>query len=81
MAVRLQKAIADAGICSRRKAELLIESGRVFLNDKKARLGDKAEAGDKIFIDGKEIKLIPTCLLYTSPSPRDRLKSRMPSSA
>ena len=23
----------------------------------------------------------PVCLLYTSPSPRDRLKSRMPSSA
>ena len=27
------------------------------------------------------INLIPTCLLYTSPSPRDRQKSRMPSSA
>ena len=25
--------------------------------------------------------LYPTCLLYTSPSPRDRQKSRMPSSA
>ena len=24
---------------------------------------------------------VPTCLLYTSPSPRDRQKSRMPSSA
>ena len=24
---------------------------------------------------------LPTCLLYTSPSPRDRQKSRMPSSA
>ena len=32
---------------------------------------------------GKEIKidLNKTCLLYTSPSPRDRQKSRMPSSA
>ena len=70
MAVRLQKAVADAGICSRRKAELLIESGRVFLNDKKARLGDKVEAGDKIFIDGKEIKLIPTkkrLIIYHKP--------------
>ena len=26
-------------------------------------------------------RLIKTCLLYTSPSPRDRQKSRMPSSA
>ena len=28
-----------------------------------------------------ETSLIQTCLLYTSPSPRDRQKSRMPSSA
>ena len=28
-----------------------------------------------------EIREIPACLLYTSPSPRDRQKSRMPSSA
>ena len=27
------------------------------------------------------IQLINSCLLYTSPSPRDRQKSRMPSSA
>ena len=27
------------------------------------------------------VELDPTCLLYTSPSPRDRQKSRMPSSA
>ena len=29
----------------------------------------------------KEIVQVPVCLLYTSPSPRDRQKSRMPSSA
>ena len=28
-----------------------------------------------------EVNLGNTCLLYTSPSPRDRQKSRMPSSA
>ena len=31
--------------------------------------------------DGVPGDLIETCLLYTSPSPRDRQKSRMPSSA
>ena len=30
---------------------------------------------------GSEIVRVTTCLLYTSPSPRDRQKSRMPSSA
>ena len=29
----------------------------------------------------KNLKYLITCLLYTSPSPRDRQKSRMPSSA
>ena len=28
-----------------------------------------------------DVELVVSCLLYTSPSPRDRLKSRMPSSA
>ena len=28
-----------------------------------------------------ELPIVKTCLLYTSPSPRDRQKSRMPSSA
>ena len=31
--------------------------------------------------DGKKVKKSKPCLLYTSPSPRDRQKSRMPSSA
>ena len=38
---------------------------------------------DDVACTGSEDKLQthPTCLLYTSPSPRDRQKSRMPSSA
>ena len=30
---------------------------------------------------GNAVELFETCLLYTSPSPRDRTRSRMPSSA
>ena len=30
---------------------------------------------------GMEVRLTVTCLLYTSPSPRDKRQSRMPSSA
>ena len=40
-----------------------------------------ASAGDKKINVIKEVRAITTCLLYTSPSPRDRQKSRMPSSA
>ena len=53
--IRLQKAIADAGFTSRRKAEDLIRQGRVFVNDKRADLGDKVSIGDNVYIDGKKI--------------------------
>mgnify|MGYP003381362468 CR=1 FL=1 len=35
----------------------------------------------KLDIDMRHMLLRTTCLLYTSPSPRDRTRSRMPSSA
>ena len=38
------------------------------------------KCGDTI-TDSRDGQQYPTCLLYTSPSPRDRTRSRMPSSA
>ena len=38
------------------------------------------EGGEGEIVE-KKSRFIATCLLYTSPSPRDRQKSRMPSSA
>ena len=53
---RIQKIIAQSGLTSRRKAESLIQQGRVKLNEKLAVLGDKACSNDRIYVDGKEIK-------------------------
>lgn len=39
--IRLQKFLADSGICSRRAAEKLIEEGRVKVGGRKAEIGDK----------------------------------------
>jgi len=52
---RLQKILAQAGVASRRKAEELIEQGRVQVNGKiVTELGTKADAGrDHIRVDGK----------------------------
>ena len=41
----------------------------------------QANCGSVLIIDGAGTLLGILCLLYTSPSPRDRQKSRMPSSA
>lgn len=55
MKVRIQKAIADAGICSRRKAEDLINVGKVLLNGKVVREhGTKVDPNkDVISVDGR----------------------------
>ena len=49
-------------------------SGTVFIVNK-----DKIVVG--VATDGDIRRKLLSCLLYTSPSPRDRQKSRMPSSA
>ena len=46
-----------------------------------AEMINNAQKQHRIRDDGEEEKEAKTCLLYTSPSPRDRQKSRMPSSA
>ena len=43
--------------------------------------GGPPSANDDLDYIKYEIDWISTCLLYTSPSPRDRTRSRMPSSA
>ena len=54
--IRLQKLLAMAGVASRRKAELLISKGRVFVNGTKVtELGAKALATDDIVVDGTKI--------------------------
>lgn len=51
--IRLQKAIADSGYCSRRNAEELITKGQVFVNNKKiTELGFKVNSKDTIEVDG-----------------------------
>lgn len=51
---RLQKIIAQAGICSRRQAENLILNGKVSVDGKIIReLGAKADINQKIRVDGK----------------------------
>ncbi len=69
--VRLQKYLADCGICSRRQAEGWIEEGRVTVNGQPAIIGMKVSASDSISVDGKEIKLvIPEKVAYLVYKPR-----------
>lgn len=54
---RLNKFIASSGICSRRKADELIESGKVTVNGRSVtELGYQIGPKDKVVIEGRTIK-------------------------
>jgi 23S rRNA pseudouridine2604 synthase len=51
--MRLNKYIAETGVCSRREADKWIESGRVTCNGSVATLGTQVSADDEIRVDGE----------------------------
>ena len=54
--IRLQKHLSACGIASRRKAEELIEQGKVRVNGRIATLGDKVDPKrDKVTVRGKNV--------------------------
>ena len=56
---RIQKVLADQGICSRREAERLIAAGKVKVNGHPVGLGDKMDPDfDKVSIDGKTQRIV-----------------------
>ena len=56
--VRLQKFLADNGVCSRRAAEKLIEEGRVTVSGKPAFIGQKVKTNATgVRVDGSEVRL------------------------
>src|SRR5688572_6618433 len=71
MQERLQKILARAGIASRRKAEEMIQEGRVSVNGHVVtELGSKADtSADVIKVDGKKLRIThqPVYILLNKP--------------
>jgi 23S rRNA pseudouridine2604 synthase len=55
--IRLNKYLSEIGYCSRRAGDKLIESGRVFINNEVASLGQKINISDEIKIDDKLVEV------------------------
>jgi 23S rRNA pseudouridine2604 synthase len=53
---RLNKYISESGICSRREADRYIEQGNVFINGKRATIGDQVKPGDVVKVNGQLIE-------------------------
>lgn len=67
--ISINKFISETGYCSRREADLFIESGRVTLNGKEARKGNRTMPGDIVEVDGQLIKnkMKPVYLAFNKP--------------
>ncbi|CAN5544957.1 23S rRNA pseudouridine(2604) synthase RluF [soil metagenome] len=50
--MRLNKFISESGLCSRREADRYIEQGNVFINGKRATIGDRVMPGNKVMVNG-----------------------------
>src|SRR5256714_13240513 len=67
---RLQRALARAGLGSRRACEELIDAGRVTINGRIAELGDRVEPEqDDVRVDGERVPLNPELRYYVLHKP------------
>ena len=70
MAVRINKYLSEAGVCSRREADKLIEEGRVSVNGTLAFLGSTVNEGDEVRLDDEIVKIITKKIVLVFNKPR-----------
>jgi 23S rRNA pseudouridine2604 synthase len=61
---RLNKYLSEAGFCSRRAADKLIDAGRITINGKVPEMGTKVTPSDEIHVDGKLIENKKKAFVY-----------------
>ena len=68
--IRINKFLSEAGVCSRREADKLILSGKVWIDNKPATLGMLVSKNQKVEVDGKPIsnKLKTIILMVNKPA-------------
>lgn len=69
-ALRLNKFLSEAGVCSRREADRLIEAGRVTVDGKKAGTGMKIAPGQEVRVDQKLVKPEEEMIVLAVNKPR-----------
>ena len=55
MATRINKYLSEVGYCSRRRADRLIEEGKVKINGKNSEIGARVDVGDHVEVEGKRV--------------------------
>ena len=68
--MRLKKYLSDAGVCSRREADRLVQDGRVMVDGKTAVLGMQIQEGQEILVNGKKVRREEKKVLLLFHKPR-----------
>jgi pseudouridine synthase len=55
MGIRINKYLSEAGVCSRREADRMLQQGRVAVDGILAQPGQQVEAGQRVTVDGKVV--------------------------
>ncbi len=68
--LRINKYLAECGLCSRREGDLLVQQRRVFVNGQPAEPGTRVRPGDEVTADGKCVTPVPekTYLAFHKPA-------------
>lgn len=61
---RINKYLSEAGYCSRREADKLIDQGRVTINGKVPEMGTKVAESDTVAVDGKPVSITEEKKVY-----------------
>lgn len=68
--VRLNKFLSEAGVCSRREADRMVERGRILVDGIPAKMGQKVRPSQKIEVDHKVIQKEEEKILLAFNKPR-----------
>ena len=68
--MRINKFLADSGVCSRRNADKLIEEGKVTVNGKRASVGQEVSGSDDVSVEGKKVSVIRNRLYFIMNKPK-----------
>lgn len=68
--VRINKYMSEAGFCSRREADRLLQAGEIYIDGKKAVLGDLVFEGNKVTCNGKTVEKEEEVIILALNKPR-----------
>lgn len=68
-AVRINKFLSEAGVCSRREADRQVEAGNVTVDGRKAEMGTKVFPGQQVLFLGKPVEKEETMILLAFHKP------------